>query len=93
MTASRSSITLRAQFGDPLADEGVRNTVIASANAIGERIGVPILEISATGDSVTAALSADRLVAIGFAAELRRVTNAWFRSRRKTRSPVMANGT
>lgn len=81
MSGGRSSVTLRALFGAPLSDDGVRGTVVASANAIGERIGVPIVRIEATDDSVTATLDADRLIAIGFAAELRRVTNAWYRSK------------
>ncbi|MEQ8770249.1 MAG: HAD-IIIA family hydrolase [Phycisphaerales bacterium] len=65
----------------PLADERVRETVIASARAIAERTGVELLDTSATDTALTATLAASRVAAMGFAAELRRTTNAWHTKR------------
>jgi len=75
--AEHATVTLRARFGTPLADAGVRDTVLASAHAIGERTGVTIDRVENDDASVTVTLATDRIGAIGFAAELRRVTNAW----------------
>ncbi len=83
MSGERSTtVTLRALEGRPLEDPMVRRTVLAAAHAIGERNGVPIESLEAGPDRVTARLAASRLAAIGFAAELRRVTSEWYR--RKT---------
>ncbi|GJM19941.1 MAG: hypothetical protein DHS20C14_21540 [Phycisphaeraceae bacterium] len=67
----------------PLADERVRETVLASARAIAERTGVELLDASATDTALTATLAASRVAAMGFAAELRRATNAWHLGRHK----------
>ena len=72
-----TTVTLRARMGRPLADAPVRDMVVASAHAIGERTGVAIESVRCADASVEVSLGADRLGAIGFAAELRRVTNAW----------------
>lgn len=77
MTAPSSAVTLRAHLGQPLADQAIRSTVIATAHAIAERTGVELLDLHATDDAVTARLASDRIAALGFAAELRRLTNAW----------------
>lgn len=74
------TITLHAQ-GSPLADERVRETVIASAHALAERFGIQVVEIAATPASLSATLAADEVTAVGFAAELRRSTNAWYRKK------------
>lgn len=80
-----STVTLRAvpleHGATPLADPAVRRTVLATARAIAERTGVELVELSATAESVTATLGAGRLAAVGFAAELRRLTTAWHRAR------------
>ncbi len=73
-----SSITLRAIQGAPLRDERIRSTVEATARAIAERTGIDLRGISMDDDAVTVELGADRLAALGFAAELRRVTGAWY---------------
>lgn len=78
MTDTRSTITLRALVGAPLHDTKVRDIVMATASAIAERNGVTLTALCANDDSVTAELAANRLVALGFAAELRRVTGAWY---------------
>ena len=73
-----SAITLRALAGRPLQDQRVRETVIATAKAIAERQGVELLEVSAEPTSITVTLGASRVVAMGFAAELRRLTTTWY---------------
>lgn len=73
----RATVTLRALEGEPLRDAGVRRTVVAAAHAIAERNGVSLLDLTTTPNSLTATLDASRLAAIGFAAELRRITGQW----------------
>ncbi len=53
--------------------------VVATAEALAERHGLRILDIRTDETSVTATVAADRIVAIGFAAELRRLTSRWYR--------------
>lgn len=72
-------ITLRALEGTPLQHENIRNMVVATAHAIAERQGVRVIDISAWDDRVTVMLQAERIVAVGFAAELRRLTTSWYR--------------
>jgi hypothetical protein len=74
-------VTLRALEGEPLRDEGVRSIVVSTAHAIAERTGVHLVDIHAEPDHVELTLEADRIAAIGFAAELRRVTTAWWTKR------------
>lgn len=73
-----ASVTLRALEGEPLRDDQVRTMVQATAHAIAERQGVPVLRLHCDPDRITVELAADRIVAIGFAAELRRLTTAWY---------------
>ncbi|HMN95681.1 MAG TPA: hypothetical protein PKC43_03315 [Phycisphaerales bacterium] len=74
-------ITLRALRGTPLADVSVRNVVVAAAHALAERHGFALLDVDAAPDRITCTIDADRTVALGFAAELRRGTNAWHEER------------
>jgi len=74
-----STITLRALEGEPLKHNRIREMVLATAHAIAERQGVRIIDIAATPGSVTATLAAGRIEALGFAAELRRLTTSWYR--------------
>lgn len=74
----QATLRLRALQGIPLADPVVRDTVIATAHAIAERTGVEVLGLSAEDDAITVTLGVDRLAALGFMAELRRLTNAWY---------------
>lgn len=76
------TITLRARLGSPLADPRVRDTVRAAAEAIAERTGVALGAIDTEPDRITIEVHGGRIEAVGLAAELRRVTNAWFRGRR-----------
>lgn len=76
-----SSITLRALPGAiisaPLADADILRMVRASAEAIAERTGVALVSLESDDESVTATLEGAQIVAVGFAAELRRSTDAW----------------
>jgi hypothetical protein len=73
-----TTVTLHALEGEPLAADDLRSMVIASALAIAERQGVTVTEMEATGSSITTTLIGERIVGIGFAAELRRVTERWY---------------
>lgn len=75
----RTSITLRALEGTPLQHANIRSMVVATAEALAERQGVRVLSVEADDSSITATLEADRIIAIGFAAELRRLTTSWYR--------------
>lgn len=81
MSDSITSITLRALEGTPLADANIRDVVVATANSIGERNTVAVRAIRTDGQSITIELTAPKLVALGFAVELRRVTDRWFRDK------------
>lgn len=78
MTDERSSITLRAKEGAPLADDRLRETVVSTARAIAERTGVRLVSIEATDNQVSVELVTSEIGAVGFAAELRRLTEAWY---------------
>ena len=73
-----SQITLRALEGEPLRDERIREMVLATAWALAERHGVEVLEAYAAPSSITVKLNTGRIEAIGFAAELRRLTTRWY---------------
>jgi hypothetical protein len=75
---SSSEVTLRALEGQPLADDRIRATVIATAHAIAERQGVQVLGLQTEPDRITVRLNKGKIEAIGFAAELRRLTTNWY---------------
>lgn len=80
MTATPTTrVTLRALEGTPLQHENIRTMVVATAEALAERQGVRLIAVEADESSITATIAADRIVAIGFAAELRRLTTSWYR--------------
>ena len=79
--AQTSRVTLRASTGQPLRDPRARETVAATARAIAERTGVTLIRLDTTDDQLTVTLATHRLGALGFLAELRRLTNAWSRAR------------
>jgi hypothetical protein len=76
-----STVILRAKRSSPLLDETVHRNVVAAANALAERTGVALIGIDAAGDRLVLDVEGPQLVAIGFAAELRRITNTWHRGR------------
>lgn len=77
-TPPRSSIVLRALSGEPLRNESVKSIVVSTAWAIGERTGIGVISVQALPDSVQIVLECSRLESIGFAAELRRLTQRWY---------------
>lgn len=83
MTADHptSTVVLRALDGRPLADPEVRRVVLAAARALAERHGVTLERLDARPDHLRATLRTSRLAAVGFAAELRRLTAAWHQRR------------
>ena len=76
--SAATTITLRALEGEPLSDQRIREMVEATARAIAERQGVEVLEVRSDPDRIHITLPVNRLVAIGFAAELRRLTTRWY---------------
>lgn len=74
-------VTLHAADHGILADRDLRAALEASAHGLGERTGVRLVGLDWTADSVTATVEGGEVVALGFAAEWRRVTTAWWRTR------------
>ena len=72
-----STVRLRAREGVPMDDPVVRDTVVASAHAIAERTGMVLHQVTVEPDAVVVSLATDKIAAMGFAAELRRLTEAW----------------
>lgn len=72
---------LNAASEGALAEHAVHDMVVASAEAIAERTGVRLVSIEADGSGITAIIEGDRLAALGLAAELRRLTGAWYARR------------
>ncbi len=77
-SAEQATVTLRALEGDPLRHTIVRDMTLATANAIAERSGVRIINLRTDDRSVTITIAGTRLGAMGLAAELRRLTTAWY---------------
>ncbi|MBT8486052.1 MAG: hypothetical protein HKO59_17540 [Phycisphaerales bacterium] len=78
MSEPPRAITLRALSGEPLADPAVRSMVVATVHAIGERQGVVVEGVETTPNRVTITIERTPIEALGFVAELRRITNAWY---------------
>ncbi|HEX2839345.1 MAG TPA: hypothetical protein VHN77_14600 [Phycisphaerales bacterium] len=76
-----SHVRLRALSGRPLADPKVKGMVVASAQALAEREGLAVLALHAADDALEVTLATDKLAAMGFLAELRRNTNAWYENK------------
>jgi hypothetical protein len=74
-----------------LADPDVRRNVLAAANALGERMGVQVVEVTADDDALHICIQGPSVVAAGFAAELRRSTERWHVAR--YRAPLWHSGT
>ncbi|MFM1830600.1 MAG: D-glycero-beta-D-manno-heptose,7-bisphosphate 7-phosphatase [Planctomycetota bacterium] len=75
------TVTLHAMHTDTLADPQVRQAIAVAAESLAERSGVRLLQLEWDQDRVTATLEGGELVALGFAAELRRLTHRWWRAR------------
>lgn len=79
--AAATTVTLRALSGRPLEDDAIREMVVATAHAIAERQGVVVSGARTEADSITVTLASGRIEAVGFAAELRRLTGRWYRQK------------
>lgn len=77
----RATMRLRAVSGTPLDEPSVRETVESSARALAERMGVEIFALGLDDESITIELGVDKLAGLGFMAELRRTTNAWYEAK------------
>lgn len=69
---------LNASVPGALSDPTVHDTVVASAEAIAERTGVKLVSLEVDAGGVTAIVEGERIIAVGLAAELRRLTGAWY---------------
>jgi len=75
------TVTLHALHADALADPQVRQAIVVAAESLAERSGVRLLQLDWSDGCMTATLEGGELVALGFAAELRRSTHRWWRAR------------
>lgn len=73
-----STVRLTATHGTPLAEGKVRATVVATAHAIAERVGIPISHIQTDERTIQVTLDCGQVESVGFMAELMRLTNAWY---------------
>jgi len=74
----RCTVSLSALSGEPLAEPAVRAMVVSLARGLAERNAVEISSLETTGQTIVVTLGVERLTAIGFLAELRRDSNAWY---------------
>lgn len=81
MSSPASRVVIRGCSPESLADREVRRNVIAAAHALGERMGVALLDVRAEADSLHLTVEAPPIVATGLAAELRRSTERWHAAR------------
>ncbi len=72
------TVRLTATHGTPLAEGKVRATVVATAHAIAERVGVLIAHIQTDERTIQVTLDCGEVESVGFLAELMRLTNAWY---------------
>lgn len=77
----RATMRLRAVSGTPLDEPSVREMVESSARALAERMGIEVFGVVLDDVSITMDLGVDRLAGLGFMAELRRTTNAWYENK------------
>lgn len=81
ISTERSTLTLRALAGSPLDDPATREAVVVHARGLGERAGLVVEHVEVSAESIVMTVRADRLTGLGFLAELRRETNAWYEAR------------
>jgi D-glycero-D-manno-heptose 1,7-bisphosphate phosphatase len=73
-------ITLHAASEVDLREPRLRSTVRAMAESLAERTGVRLAALDWNSHSLTATVEGGEIVALGFAAELRRSTDGWWRA-------------
>ena len=71
-------VTLHAAHPNLLEDAALRLAITAAAESLAERTGVRLFALEWTGSQLTATLAGGEIVALGFAAELRRATQRWW---------------
>ncbi|GJQ29109.1 MAG: hypothetical protein HBSAPP03_09930 [Phycisphaerae bacterium] len=77
-----TTMLMHARDAGALRDERTRGTVLATARAVGERVGVRVLHADIEGDALVVTLGAGKLAGLGLLAEVRRITDAWHAKRR-----------
>lgn len=78
--ASTSRARIGAREGQ-LDDPSVQESVAAAARSLAEREGVCLTALEVCSDGVEAEVVGAQIVAVGFVAQLRRITNSWAISR------------
>ena len=73
-----STLVLTALNGEPLADHDIRGSVVAAAQSLAERSGVRIVHLTTTDTAISITIEGSTVEAVGFAGELRTITNTWF---------------
>ncbi|MBL8887989.1 MAG: hypothetical protein JNK16_15135 [Phycisphaerales bacterium] len=73
-----ATVRLRALQGTPLDDGPTRRVVESTAHALAEREGIDLTSLETSPEGIVLTLEADRIVGLGFLAELRRITNKWY---------------
>jgi D-glycero-D-manno-heptose 1,7-bisphosphate phosphatase len=79
--------TLLPRRADILADEDFREAVRSMARGLAERTGIALEEIEIDARGVTVTVAGGPVIALGFAAELRRDSERWWRSHRAAECP------
>jgi D-glycero-D-manno-heptose 1,7-bisphosphate phosphatase len=85
--AAIGSVALHARRSDILSDAVFKETIKSMAHALAQRTGIQLLQIDFHTNSVTATVEGGEVIALGFATELRRDTDRWWRSHRAPESP------
>lgn len=81
---ARSSASLRSLDPTLLDVDRTRESVLSAASALGERSGVRLLRLAIDRGRLEAEVDGPEIVALGFVAELRRITNRWHVARKGT---------
>lgn len=81
MAQSSNGFRLTTKMGDELGDPELRRMIVAATHAMGERMGLPVLEVQVEPDSLHVVVDGPPFVAQAFGLELRRGTNKWYMAR------------
>jgi hypothetical protein len=96
MNQDTTTITLHKSEEASLGYHRLRSTVMAAAAGLAERSGIPLVRMELGESTLSVTLECDELTAVGFAAELRRSTNAWYQFKTRSgplwRSPAIGSG-
>jgi hypothetical protein len=81
------SVALHARRSDILSDAVFKETIKSMAHALAQRTGIQLLQLDFHATKVNATVAGGEVIALGFATELRRDTDRWWRSHRAPESP------